>query len=874
MSEHPVNDVTRSDFCFEVVQTRIDESPFSTSTTSNWVARVGGLPPYIRGVTRGLMKNGHPFQDALQIAIGVMHTWARGGPTFGHKSHATPATMAKAASALAQWEAMKAAAHSKREDTDWMDFVPMTDEELAIEFVFRDEQVPTFPPPDADAIVIESSVRDASWDHKMELGKKYTSPGDNWHNSDGASPHGTADQIAQHLKDVHGLAGPHPEDRDAVDQAHVHDHNMNGECGAHEMGQRDGNFVGEQEDNASGAYNFLPVGPSKKQADEINKTKVKGQHHFIGQNLASCEGCGQAASAGIHAVVEDPQTNDDPNRQQPGKNVGAGLRFVAGPHPFRSSPAPGVDPKLCSDCGQPKGYLQHNYLNMALPPEPDQPKVSEAFVVTGKDASWRAVTIESSVAERALAPGQPIPPIPRQVGVIGPTKGGYDRKKFAQTNLKHIAQASDPLSGALSEHYKEQGRATMSRMVGKRGKTMLKRAAEERTTAWDEGHRVVQDSVRDELDVLANDARVDIAKALGIEERAAEVKPTGTTTTQPATSTGPAIPPTSASTPPVIGIGTAITSAVLSAGTVTLSQLAKVLKMTEVAVTLALGFSSSVVLGAALAAGTITLEILKMAFPEKVAINSATVEAEVEASQTAPQLDPGGIYDQKFWSDKMRTLLEPHLNVAATLAAHEVARQIGLPGDLDDGDAIGAVREAMTARATEAAQQLTTSMSHKVAAQLQEGVANNEDADTIGTRVNGLFSDADAHAKLAAATASHGAYNEAQYVYAQNLPAGHVGGRAWVAHHDTKTRETHRLADGQERPLGTDFVVGGAPMRFPGDETAPPGEWINCRCSQAFLKPGESFGTVASAAEAYVKAFDKPPTAHSRVKVEASSLSA
>lgn len=872
-----MNDATRSDFYFEVGQTRIDESPFSASTTDNWVARLGGLPPYIRGVTRGVMKSGHGFTDALKIAIGVMHIWAEGRNPWSkdHTGHVTPATQAKATAALAHWEAMKAAAHSgadKREDTEWMDFVPMTDEALAIEFVFRDETVPTFPPP--SYIVIESSVRDASWDHKMKLGEKYTSPGDNWHNSDGASPHGTAEQIAQHLKDVHGLAGPHPEDRDEVDKAHVHDHNMNGECGAHEMGKRDDNFVGETESNASGAYNFLPVGPTKKQADDINKTKVKGQHHFIGQNLASCEACGQAASAGIHAMVEDPAANDDPNRQQPGHNVGAGLRFVAGPHPFRSSPAPGVDPKLCSDCGQPKGYLQHNYLNIAMPPEPDQPKVSEAFVVTGKDASWRAVTIESSVAERALAPGQPIPPIPRQVGVIGPKVTAHDRKKSHNANLKHTAMAAQPLGAALSEHYKEQGRATISRMTGKRGKTMLKRAAEERTTAWDEGHRVVQDSVRDELDVLAKEARGDIAEALGIEERATEVKPTGDTKTQPATSTGPAIPPTSATTSPVIGIGTSITSAALLAGSITLTQLAKVLQMTELGVCTALGFSSAVVLGAALAAGTITLEILKMAFPEQVAINSATVETEVEASQTAPQLDPEGIYDQKFWSDKMRTLLEPHLNVAATLASHEVARQIGLPADLDDGDAIGAVREAMTARAGEAARQLTTSMSHKVATQLQEGVANNEDADTIGTRVNGLFNDADAHAKLAAATASHGAYNEAAYVYAQNLPEGTVGARAWVAHHDAKTRETHRLADGQERAMGDNFVVGGAPMRFPGDETAPPSEWINCRCSQAFLKPGESFGTVASAAESYVKAFDKPPAAHSRVKVEASSLSA
>lgn len=31
-------------------------SPLSTSKTSNWIARNGGLPPYVRGIARGIAK--------------------------------------------------------------------------------------------------------------------------------------------------------------------------------------------------------------------------------------------------------------------------------------------------------------------------------------------------------------------------------------------------------------------------------------------------------------------------------------------------------------------------------------------------------------------------------------------------------------------------------------------------------------------------------------------------------------------------------------------------------------------------------------------------------------------------------------------------
>jgi hypothetical protein len=52
----------------------------------------------------------------------------------------------------------------------------------------------------------------------------------------------------------------------------------------------------------------------------------------------------------------------------------------------------------------------------------------------------------------------------------------------------------------------------------------------------------------------------------------------------------------------------------------------------------------------------------------------------------------------------------------------------------------------------------------------------------------------------------------------------------WVTMHDNKVREAHAETDGQQRPPGELYDVGGFGMQFPGDPRAPIELWINCRC--------------------------------------------
>jgi len=60
--------------------------------------------------------------------------------------------------------------------------------------------------------------------------------------------------------------------------------------------------------------------------------------------------------------------------------------------------------------------------------------------------------------------------------------------------------------------------------------------------------------------------------------------------------------------------------------------------------------------------------------------------------------------------------------------------------------------------------------------------------------------------------------------------AGAVG-KTWQAEDDSRTRPTHREADGQTVPINQAFKVDGHAAQFPGDPSLPIDERVWCRCS-------------------------------------------
>jgi len=85
-----------------------DTKPFGAG--DNWVNKAGGLPAYIRAVAHAFTRKGMPESQAIQRAVGVVRNWAEG------KGGVTAQTRARAAAAIAEWEAKKAKAHSLTAD--------------------------------------------------------------------------------------------------------------------------------------------------------------------------------------------------------------------------------------------------------------------------------------------------------------------------------------------------------------------------------------------------------------------------------------------------------------------------------------------------------------------------------------------------------------------------------------------------------------------------------------------------------------------------------------------------------------------------------------------------------------------------------------
>jgi hypothetical protein len=81
-----------------------DRSPLGPGDL--WHTKGAKLPGYVREVAHSLIKDGRPKSDAIRIAIGVIRNWAEG------KGNVTAKTRAKAAAAVAEYEATRAKAHA------------------------------------------------------------------------------------------------------------------------------------------------------------------------------------------------------------------------------------------------------------------------------------------------------------------------------------------------------------------------------------------------------------------------------------------------------------------------------------------------------------------------------------------------------------------------------------------------------------------------------------------------------------------------------------------------------------------------------------------------------------------------------------------
>jgi len=83
----------------------LDEKP-----GSNWVQDAGGLPDYICRIARAIKRKGHTTGQAISIAVSRVKKWSTGAGVNAD-------TQAKATTAVAEWEKLKAKAHTKSAST-------------------------------------------------------------------------------------------------------------------------------------------------------------------------------------------------------------------------------------------------------------------------------------------------------------------------------------------------------------------------------------------------------------------------------------------------------------------------------------------------------------------------------------------------------------------------------------------------------------------------------------------------------------------------------------------------------------------------------------------------------------------------------------
>lgn len=198
-----------------------------------------------------------------------------------------------------------------------------------------------------------------------------------------------------------------------------------------------------------------------------------------------------------------------------------------------------------------------------------------------------------------------------------------------------------------------------------------------------------------------------------------------------------------------------------------------------------------------------------------------------------------GIFEKGFWErathDEFVEAYEAVFGAAAANTFESLGVQLTF--DIDAPYA----RDFIEERANQLAWNVTQTTYEGIQAELAEGAAQGEDIPTLAKRIRNLFQQTYRNrAVTVARTEVISAYNGSTLQQAKELGADVVAAHEWIATPGTRTRHTHRDADGQIKLIDAAFTVGGAQLRYPGDPAGPAKEVVNCRCALGLLTPEEA----------------------------------
>jgi HK97 family phage portal protein len=181
------------------------------------------------------------------------------------------------------------------------------------------------------------------------------------------------------------------------------------------------------------------------------------------------------------------------------------------------------------------------------------------------------------------------------------------------------------------------------------------------------------------------------------------------------------------------------------------------------------------------------------------------------------------IFDPRYWKRRTAEVLRPVVERAWKRGGASITADF----DLDEPN----VSDQLDARVEELAGQVTSTTEAVLRSQLlAHGVAEGEGVPELRDRILAVFTDLSTfRATMIARTESVGGYNAAAHVAA--LDAGATR-KTWLSTDDTRTRRTHRAAQGSSVAMNKRFPL--TESRWPCDPVAPANQSIQCRCALTF----------------------------------------
>lgn len=222
-------------------------------------------------------------------------------------------------------------------------------------------------------------------------------------------------------------------------------------------------------------------------------------------------------------------------------------------------------------------------------------------------------------------------------------------------------------------------------------------------------------------------------------------------------------------------------------------------------------------------------DAIRLALPDLDVVPAArATELEVAAGPEGweQRVRIGNLFQASYWRRRSAEVLRPIVERAWRRGGESVISGDGA-FDMDAPSIAAALRD----RVDELAGQVTATTEAVIRSQvLAHGVAEGDSIPELRARLQKVFTDlSDYRATMIARTESVGGYNSAAHLVA--LDAGATR-KTWLATDDTRTRATHRAANGSSVALNKRFPL--TESRWPADPAAPANQSIQCRCTLTF----------------------------------------